>query len=550
MWSIASELAYLEHLVPRASIGRLNAPPAEPGARSVCQSTLRFICEPYAWNRVDRTLSHQYILAYATRLVGSVVEEPTFDDWTVTDFQLPSVEWNENVADAVCARLEQAGVRCWIAPRDIRPGGEWGESIISAIESARIMVLIFSRESNRSKQVLREVTAAVNHNVIVIPFRVHDVTPTRSMEYLLNVPHWLDAMTPPLAAHIEELTRTTLGILGTDHAAPRNTAADSDVQVHEQPPHSPLPPSDVTVEHQHSTPSLPSVAPLKKGALALAAVLLSVALAAYVFSGRTQRTQSPDTKGSSANVVPKPARFTQRQWERVMGTWPSSFTNATYRDSRPVDRVSYSAIRGASAGAGWPANGNVDATSFVGLLRTRTGLGFDLPTESQWEYAGRAGTTTTFNSGYNLIYKQWNIDAHLAAVGRYWDNGGSGFTENGDATVGTAKVGSYLPNQWGLYDIHGNVIEWCLDWYGPYPGTVSDPKGATTGSKRVCRGSSWHGNASSCRVALRNCFGPTYASYCMGFRVAASPGQPPLPLSVEPKAKTQLRVETGEDKTE
>ena len=93
---------------------------------------------------------------------------------------------------------------------------------------------------------------------------------------------------------------------------------------------------------------------------------------------------------------------TQKQWERVMGNWPSWYTNASYRDSRPVEQTSYNDIRGSSAGAGWPSNNNVNATSFMGNLRAKTGLGFDLPTESQWEYAGRAGTITALNSGYNL----------------------------------------------------------------------------------------------------------------------------------------------------
>lgn len=119
-------------------------------------------------------------------------------------------------ADAVCARLEQSGIRCWIAPRDILPGREWGDSIIEAIELARVMVLIFSGQSNTSKQVLREVTAAVKHNVIVIPFRVEDIKPCRSMEYLLSVPHWLDALTPPLEKHIDELKSTIMQIVGSD----------------------------------------------------------------------------------------------------------------------------------------------------------------------------------------------------------------------------------------------------------------------------------------------------------------------------------------------
>ncbi len=214
---------------------------------------------------------------------------------------------------------------------------------------------------------------------------------------------------------------------------------------------------------------------------------------------------------------------TQKQWERVMGDWPSYFSNATYRASRPVEQVSYNAIRGSSAGAGWPGASTVDADSFIGRLRARTGLGFDLPTESQWEYAGRAGTTTAHNSGYNLT--STSSDARMDEVGRYWYNGGSGSSPGGDTSVGTAKVGSYLVNQWGLYDIHGNVWEWCLDWYGTYPGTVSDPKGASSGSYRVNRGGGWYADAYGCRVALRGYNTPDGSYDNLGFRACLSPGQ-------------------------
>jgi formylglycine-generating enzyme required for sulfatase activity len=214
---------------------------------------------------------------------------------------------------------------------------------------------------------------------------------------------------------------------------------------------------------------------------------------------------------------------TQRQWERVMGNWPSYFNNASYRDSRPVEQVSYNSIRGSSAGTNWPAINSVDTSSFMGRLRARTGRAFDLPTESQWEYAGRAGTTTALNSGYNLT--NINSDAHMAAVGRYSHNGGSGYTQNGDTSVATAKVGSYLPNQWGLYDIHGNVWEWCLDWYGAYPGTVNNPPGAPSGFYRVIRGGSWHDNASRCRVGIRDYEFQGIDREILGFRVALPSGQ-------------------------
>jgi len=223
---------------------------------------------------------------------------------------------------------------------------------------------------------------------------------------------------------------------------------------------------------------------------------------------------------------------TQMQWERVMGTWPSYFNNATYYASRPVERVSYYQIRenpnniGDSA-VNWPTNSLVNANSFMGKLRSRTGKAFDLPTESQWEYAGRAGMTTALNSGFNLT--DVNSDTHLAKLGRFWYNGGSDYTQNGNTSVATAKVGSYLPNAWGLYDIHGNVWEWCLDWYGAYPGTVSDPKGATTGSYRVFRGGGWGDYAGYCRSASRGYNAPYGAYETVGFRVAlpSSPADAP-----------------------
>jgi formylglycine-generating enzyme required for sulfatase activity len=211
---------------------------------------------------------------------------------------------------------------------------------------------------------------------------------------------------------------------------------------------------------------------------------------------------------------------TQEQWNRVMGDWPSYFNNVTYRASRPVEQVSYNSIRGSSAGVGWPGSTAVDAGSFMGRLREKTGLTtLDLPTESQWEYACRAGTTTALNSGKNLT--STTSDPNMDEVGRYWDNGGSLHMHVGDASVGTARVGSYLANGWGLYDMHGNAWEWCLDWYASsYPGSVVDPVGAAPGSVRVKRGGSWSNSAQACRSAYRYSLIPSYGDRSLGFRVA------------------------------
>ena len=227
------------------------------------------------------------------------------------------------------------------------------------------------------------------------------------------------------------------------------------------------------------------------------------------------------TKGFYIGVF----EVTQRQWELVMGNRPSYFTNAAYYAARPVERVSYCDIRENPANSAispdWPQSSQVHADSFMGRLRAKTGLSaFDLPTESQWEYACRAGTAKALNSGYNITNA--NSDANLAAVGRYYFNGPNtyGYSTSVSTNGGTAAAGSKLPNAWGLYDMHGNVLEWCLDWYGIYPGAESDPAGAASGSYRVFRGGSWNNSANYCRSANRiNFFSPYYRNFSVGFRV-------------------------------
>jgi formylglycine-generating enzyme required for sulfatase activity len=214
---------------------------------------------------------------------------------------------------------------------------------------------------------------------------------------------------------------------------------------------------------------------------------------------------------------------TQRQWELVMRNKPSYFNNATYYQTRPVEQVSYYDIRenpnNSAISPNWPEASQVHADSFMGKLRAKTDLTtFDLPTEAQCEYACRAGTTTALNSGKNLTAIE--SCPNMAEVGRYEFNGGNGSTQNDDTSVGTAKVGSYLPNTWGLYDMHGNVLECCLDWVAAYSGTVEDPGGAASGSDRVARGGNWNGFAGGCRSAARHYIWPDLRFDGIGFRAA------------------------------
>ena len=192
---------------------------------------------------------------------------------------------------------------------------------------------------------------------------------------------------------------------------------------------------------------------------------------------------------------------TQKQWELVMGSWPGSSPSSSYGcgDAYPAYYVSYDDIRGSSSGARWPASSSVDASSFLDRLRAKTGLDFDLPTEAQWEYACRAGTTTTYYWG----------DAMDGAYA--WYRGNSGST--------THPVGTRTPNAWGLYDMSGNVWEWCRDWCGTLA-YGADPVGSASGSYRVLRGGgSWSINSVICTSSDRGSDDPSIRYDFYGFRL-------------------------------
>lgn len=220
---------------------------------------------------------------------------------------------------------------------------------------------------------------------------------------------------------------------------------------------------------------------------------------------------------------------TQKQWQLVMGNTPSGYKG----DLRPVEQVSYNMIRGTVNGAAWPTHNQVDANSFIGRLRGKINMLFDLPTESQWEYACRAGTGTALNSGKDLTATDQCTPMH--EIGRYEYNhaDGRGYTD------AHTKVGMYLPNVWGLYDMHGNVAEWCLDWWVDNLGTSTriDPVGGTSGNYRVVRGGAWGnggyrlaGYAAACRSGYRSynyysSSSPSVAKSYWGLRVVCLPAE-------------------------
>ena len=190
---------------------------------------------------------------------------------------------------------------------------------------------------------------------------------------------------------------------------------------------------------------------------------------------------------------------TQAEWESVTGTNPFDFKGKTF----PAEQVSWD-----------------DCQAFIQALNRKTGKKYRLPTEAEWEYACRAGTTTPFNTGGNLTTEQASF------------NGSYSYNENKrcDYSQKPIAVDSFAPNAWGLYNMHGNVSEWCSDWYDANyyaackaKGVVENPTGPASGECRVMRGGLRYDYAKSCRSANRSASTSDFIAYGVGFRLVFVP---------------------------
>lgn len=213
---------------------------------------------------------------------------------------------------------------------------------------------------------------------------------------------------------------------------------------------------------------------------------------------------------------------TQRQYELVTGKNPS----VSKGTMRPVENVSWADLRGPWQKFNWPEEKGVSPDTFIGKLRAKTGLCFDLPTEAQWEFACRAGTKGSFNSGGNTVEALNRLGrfAFNQNVRGWLDRDETFVRHRADGKGGHMErhtiVGSYLPNRWGLYDMHGNVSEFCLDWYSEMSSytdisTITDNKG----ERRVRRGGSWNNLPLFCTSYFRDLSWADHANESFGFRL-------------------------------
>jgi len=232
--------------------------------------------------------------------------------------------------------------------------------------------------------------------------------------------------------------------------------------------------------------------------------------------------EGPQRKITVSSFYMGKHEVTQAEYQELIGAIPSGFKG----DDLPVENVSwYDAIeycnkRSEKEGLTPvysidktqvdPTNTNrLDNVNWK-ITFNRKANGYRLPTEAEWEYACRAGTTTPFSVGNNITTEQANYDGNFP----YNNN------EKGPYHKRTMPVGSFAPNAWGLYDMHGNVWEWCWDWYGSYSnGPQTDPVGAATGTSRVMRGGGWSNSAGRVRSARRSGDYPYYGYILLGFRL-------------------------------
>lgn len=206
------------------------------------------------------------------------------------------------------------------------------------------------------------------------------------------------------------------------------------------------------------------------------------------------------------------SEVTQMEYRALMGNNPSASQN----DNLPVENVTwFDAVRYCNARS--VQEGLTPAYTINGETVTwnRNANGYRLPTEAEWEYACRAGTTTPFNTGNNINDSQANFNNSYG-----YNNDASGRVTGGYRR-GTVAVNSFNQNQFGLFDMHGNVWEWCWDWYGEYSTTAqTNPTGSAAGTLRVYRGGGWNDVPRHIRSAYRAVSPPYISSYNIGFRLA------------------------------
>ena len=399
-------------------------------------------------------------------------------------------------AQAICHVLEQNEIRCWMAPRNIPPGADYGDVIDEAIKSCKAVVILYSEKAASSPWVTGELNVAFEEQKTIIPFRL-DKTPLKGQtRVMLNQRHWIDAY-PDYKTKFNDLVKAVALAVGKD--------------VRLDP--TPIKPSEHLKKYKK---------PIIFGIIA--AIALGLIIVLYPFIARQMHSYVYDKKGLHVNKK----GLTSQQEDAltsilndmvlvdggtfVMGNTPEMEDYLTEQDSlsvnpHEVELDNYYICKYEVTQKQWraflPTDGKClvdgdntamdklsweDAKAFADTLSAITGLLFALPTEAQWEFAARGGNKT-----HRYVFS-----------GHAWDATEVGWTSFEELTS-AHEVGGKRYNELGIYDMTGNVFEWCNDFYEPYSlERQANPQGPSKGSNHVLRGGDFRiDNLNDLKVSTR-----------------------------------------------
>ena len=411
---------------------------------------------------------------------------------------------DKTIADAVCAKLEEKKIRCWISPRDILVGANFDESIIKSIELSKILVLIWSASANSSIHVMNEINQAFDKGIIIIPFRIEDVQPTPAMRYYFGRTHWLDAITPPLEKHIIKLVDTIQINLGRQNE-----------------------PAQPTIDNGRKHFNLLYTSFHKKiGLFILACIILLLLIMGFYKYILPNLKYSRNSEKSSVLVSEKDGMILQYvpagsfyMGSSLLDTHANEDEfpqHSVYLDSFWIDRneVTNEQYRLCVNDGICDEPGNAYYYSdtvfnpypitFVNWFDAQQycqWAGRRLPTEAEWEKAAR-GTE-------GQLYP-WGNDPPNDNLYNH---------HNADTMSGSFPLGA---SPYGVLDMAGNVWEWTSDWYqSDYykkSNNAENPTGPDEGYGKVRKGGAWGIETSYLRAAVRGWNNPNDKLRNLGFR--------------------------------
>jgi len=388
--------------------------------------------------------------------------------------------------------LKNAGLDCWFDEEDLLPGQNWRLEIPNALESCeRVCILLSSRSVEKTGYVQKEIKLALDTldnfpsgQIYIIPIRLDECKPKDAK---LQDIHWADLF-PDYQRGFNKVLRS-LGIVpGKKVQPPSNELLNS------------LAMKFVLIKPGTFKMGSPDTEPGRYKDEVLHEVTLTSGFymqTTQVTVGQWRQFAKDAGYKSEAETGDGAYTGTGSEWKKQKGIyWDNPGFAQT--DSHPVTCVSWN-----------------DAQRLIEWLSKKEGKVYRLPTEAQWEYACRAGTTTPFAFGNCLSTQEANYNGNYPLEG----------CPKGEYRGKTTPVASLKANAWGLYDMHGNVWEWCVEWFKDYPtGSVVDPPGPNTGAFRVLRGGGWDDDAGFCRSA-RRLGAPDSRFGFVGFRLVLPSGQ-------------------------